>query len=184
MRRQLLKQPHHFNLLIMPIPKPRKGEKQSDFIARCMGDSTMGKDYPKTGQRYAICIDSWSTKKEDGYKPTEEMARQAKQGLEWRDEFNRGGTEVGVARARDIMNRKNLSLETVNRMVSYFARHEVDKKAEGFNKGENGFPSAGRIAWQLWGGDPGKSWADNIANMKKATDEFIQNLKDESNTED
>ena len=87
------------------------------------------------------------------------MAAEAKLGLAWRAEFNRGGTEVGVARARDISNRTNLSPETIGRMVSYFARHEVDKEGEGFSPGEDGYPSAGRIAWALWGGDPGASWA-------------------------
>ena len=67
---------------------------------------------------------------------------------------------MGVARARDISNRTNLSPQTIKRMVSYFARHEVDKEAEGFRQGEKGFPSAGRIAWALWGGDAGKTWAN------------------------
>lgn len=74
--------------------------------------------------------------------PTEEMADEARQGLAWRAEFNRGGTSVGVARARDISNRVNLSRDTIHRMASYFARHEVDKKAEGFRQGEKGYPSA------------------------------------------
>lgn len=92
--------------------------------------------------------------------PTQEMAAEAERGLAWREEFGRGGTEVGVARARDIKNRVNLSPETVRRMVSYFARHEVDKQAEGFSPDEEGYPSAGRIAWALWGGDPGQAWAN------------------------
>lgn len=92
--------------------------------------------------------------------PNDAMAREARRGLDWREEFNRGGTEVGVARARDIINKKDLSADTLGRMVSYFARHEVDKQAEGFSPGEDGYPSAGRIAWALWGGDPGKSWAE------------------------
>ena len=92
--------------------------------------------------------------------PTEAMAAEAERGLKWRQDFNRGGTEVGVARARDIKNRKNLSVDTVRRMKSYFARHEVDKQGEGFSPGEDGYPSAGRIAWALWGGDPGQSWAN------------------------
>ena len=98
-------------------------------------------------------------------KPTEAMAAEAERGLDWRDEYNRGGTEVGVARARDIKNRKNLSEDTVRRMVSYFARHEVDKQGEGFSPGEDGYPSAGRIAWALWGGDPGQSWANERARQ-------------------
>lgn len=92
--------------------------------------------------------------------PTQAMAEEAQRGLDWREEYGRGGTEVGVARARDISNRINLSDETIGRMVSFFARHEVDKEAEGFRQGEDGYPSAGRIAWALWGGDPGKSWAE------------------------
>jgi hypothetical protein len=91
--------------------------------------------------------------------PTDAMAAEAKRGLEWREKFNRGGTAVGVARARDISNKANLSPDTVRRMVSYFARHEVDKQGTGFSPGEDGYPSAGRIAWALWGGDAGASWA-------------------------
>jgi HK97 family phage prohead protease len=98
----------------------------------------------------------------DGYMPTEAMQAEAKRGLDWRAEFGRGGTLVGVARARDIVNGRNLPFETVVRMRSYFARHEVDKQGQGFNTGEDGYPSAGRIAWALWGGDAGKRWADNI----------------------
>ena len=92
-------------------------------------------------------------------KPTSGMVAEAKKGLEWRREHNRGGTEVGVARARDIASGKNMSVDTVKRMHSFFSRHEVDKQAEGFNVGEKGYPSAGRIAWALWGGDSGQSWA-------------------------
>ncbi len=96
---------------------------------------------------------------EESYQPTDEMAGEAELGLKWRDEYGRGGTEVGVARARDISNKRNLSFDTVKRMNSYFARHEVDKEAIGWNDGEDGFPSAGRVAWQLWGGDAGRDWA-------------------------
>jgi capsid protein len=92
--------------------------------------------------------------------PTQEMAAEAERGLAWRDEFNRGGTEVGVARARDIVNRRNLSPDTISRMVSYFARHEVDKQGQGWSQDQDGYPSAGRIAWALWGGDAGRAWAE------------------------
>jgi HK97 family phage portal protein len=91
--------------------------------------------------------------------PTSGMKAEAKRGLEWRREFNRGGTAVGVARARDISNGKELSPQTVKRMYSFFSRHEVDKQGQGFSPGEDGYPSAGRIAWALWGGDPGYTWA-------------------------
>lgn len=99
---------------------------------------------------------------DESYEPTNEMAAEAELGLKWRDEYGRGGTEVGVARARDISNKRNLSFDTVKRMNSYFARHEVDKEAIGWEDGEEGFPTAGRIAWQLWGGDAGRDWAARI----------------------
>ena len=101
----------------------------------------------------------------EGFVPTPGMASAAKRALEWRAEFKRGGTGVGVARARDIMNKKELSASTVMRMKSFFARHEVDKKASGFNQGEEGFPSPGRIAWDLWGGEGGKTWANAKAGQ-------------------
>tara|TARA_R110002110_G_scaffold27125_9_gene99028 strand:+ start:10 stop:1635 length:1626 start_codon:yes stop_codon:yes gene_type:complete len=92
-------------------------------------------------------------------KPTREMAAEAERALEWRKEFKRGGTTVGVARANQLTARENLSNDTITRMYSFFSRHEVDKKAKGFRAGEDGFPSAGRIAWGLWGGDSGFSWS-------------------------
>ena len=100
--------------------------------------------------------------RQEGYAPNDGMVSEARRGLEWRATYGRGGTEVGVARARDIINRRNLSRTTVGRMASYFARHEVDKDGEGFRPGEPGYPSAGRIAWALWGGDAGKTWANAI----------------------
>ncbi len=103
--------------------------------------------------------------------PTDGMVEEAKRGLEWRKEHGRGGTLVGVARARDISNRKELSISTVKRMYSFFSRHEVDKQAEGFSSGEDGYPSAGRIAWALWGGDAGFAFARRVKESLDAVDE-------------
>lgn len=102
------------------------------------------------------------------FAPPEGARTEAERGLEWRREYGRGGTEIGVARARDIANGKNLSPETVRRMNSYFSRHEVDKKGEGFNPEESGYPSAGRIAWALWGGDPGQAWASKVIRQMES----------------
>jgi hypothetical protein len=100
--------------------------------------------------------------RQESYAPNDAMVREARLGLGWRQTFGRGGTEVGVARARDIVNRRNLSITSIARMISFFARHEVDKDAQGFRPGEDGYPSAGRIAWALWGGDAGRAWATRI----------------------
>jgi hypothetical protein len=98
----------------------------------------------------------------DGYKPTAGMRAEAQRGLDWRSEFNRGGTAVGIARARDIVNGKSLPLATVKRMASFFARHAVDRDAPGFKPSGDGYPSNGRIAWALWGGDAGWAFAKRI----------------------
>ena len=97
--------------------------------------------------------------------PTNAMAEEAARGLEWRRKYKRGGTTVGVARANQLMNKERLSIDTVKRMYSFFSRHEVDKQAEGFSQGEKGYPSAGRIAWALWGGDSGFSWSRKVRNQ-------------------
>lgn len=101
------------------------------------------------------------------YKPTKGMIAEAKKGLAWRREFGRGGTAIGIARARDLVNGKELPLETVKRMYSFFSRHEKNKQAEGFSPGEEGYPSNGRIAWALWGGDAGYSWSRKIVESEK-----------------
>ena len=95
-------------------------------------------------------------------RPTESMASNARRGLELRRKFGRGGTAVGVARARDLANRKELSPGTVLRMYSFFSRHEVDKQGKDWNNSER--PSNGKIAWLLWGGDSGYAWAKSKRN--------------------
>ena len=127
-------------------------------------------------QLTAINISEFGRRAES-YAPTQEMKEEAQRGLDWRSEFGRGGTEIGIARARDISNGKQLPLDTINRMVSFFARHEVDKQAEGFSPGEDGYPSNGRIAWALWGGDPGQRWAQNIADQNRDTRALPENYR-------
>jgi hypothetical protein len=105
------------------------------------------------------------------FRPPQGARDEAEKGLNWRQEFGRGGTAIGIARARDIKNGVTLSPDTLRRMKSYFARHEVDKQAEGFRPGEKGYPSNGRIAWALWGGDAGKSWADKVVDQMDSEDE-------------
>jgi len=105
--------------------------------------------------------------------PPEGVRKAAKRGLELRREFGRGGTAVGVARARDLSNGKSVSPDTAKRMKAYFDRHQPDQKAEGFDSGEKGYPSAGRVAWLLWGGDAGYSWAKKVVLQMEAADKKV-----------
>ena len=100
----------------------------------------------------------------DNFTPPNSVARVARRAQNWIADGKAGSgfTDVGRARAAQLANRQPVSEETIRRMNSYFARHEVDRDASGFRLGEKGFPSAGRVAWDAWGGDAGRSWARGI----------------------
>lgn len=40
----------------MPIPSRKENEDKSKFMSRCMSDETMRQEYPKEGQRTAVCM--------------------------------------------------------------------------------------------------------------------------------
>jgi len=102
-------------------------------------------------------------KEERSYLPPKGVAEEAARGLEMRREHNRGGTEVGVARARDLANRRRVSEDTIRRMRSYFIRHEADLDSPANkNPSDPGYPGAGLIAWKLWGGTAGQRFAEKI----------------------
>jgi HK97 family phage prohead protease len=110
------------------------------------------------------------------YSPPAGVADAAKRALKWiADGFaGNGFTAVGRARAVQLASGKDVSADVVNRMISYFARHEVDKQATGFNSGEDGFPSAGRVAWDAWGGDAGQSWVNGMDKKMAKRDVVAQ----------
>ena len=102
------------------------------------------------------------------FTPPAGAAAAARRALERRQQAppsQRGMTPVGLARARQLANRQELSPETIDRMVSYFARHAVDK--QGASWGSYG---KGRQAWDGWGGDAGAAWARGIARRMDAAD--------------
>jgi hypothetical protein len=82
----------------------------------------------------------------NSFKPTLKMAANARLGLDLRAKFGRGGTEVGVRRAHQLINRDVLDPADIKSMYSYFARHAVDKNAVSRIWGSLSNPSAGFIA--------------------------------------
>ena len=91
---------------------------------------------------------------------------EAKKALEWRREAKRGGTPVGLNTARTLAKGGQIGIEKIRHIAKYFPRHEVDKKGKGWAPGEEHFPSNGRIAWALWGGDAGQRWASAIVERE------------------
>jgi hypothetical protein len=97
------------------------------------------------------------------YTPPQRVQDTAKRAIKWIEEGKAGGgfTAVGRVRAGQLARGEAVSADTIKRMRSYFSRHTPDKKATGFNQGETGYPSAGRVAWDAWGGDFGQLWAES-----------------------
>ena len=91
---------------------------------------------------------------------------EAKRALEWRKKNKRGGTPVGLNTARTLAKGGQIGIRKVRHIAKYFPRHEVDKKAKGYRPGEDGYPSNGRIAWALWGGDSARAWASQIVERE------------------
>lgn len=96
---------------------------------------------------------------------------EAKRGLAWRKEYGRGGTSVGLSSARYIINNATVSPQKARHIAKYFPRHEIDKRAEGYSPGEDGYPSNGRIAWALWGGNAGRDWSNKLVRAMNRRDE-------------
>ena len=94
------------------------------------------------------------------YVPTNAMADNARRALDVREKkpmSQRGMTSVGIARARDLINKRPMSEDTVRRMKAFFDRHEADKQGETWSEQGKGWQ-----AWNGWGGDEGYSWATAI----------------------
>jgi hypothetical protein len=130
--------------------------------------------------------------KAKSYAPTEAMRNNARRGLALREKYNRGGLDAsqaksegvgsGVARARDIIN-GNLSLATVKRMYAFFSRHEKNYNPK--KKMPDGGPTAGTIAWLLWGGSAGLAFARRVLKQEDILKSYIKEITDaEVNSED
>lgn len=103
----------------------------------------------------------------------------AQRGLDLRREYGRGGTEIGIARARDLARGAQLSADTVRRMKAFFDRHQGNR-----GSGEEVPPSNGYIAWMLWGGDPGRTWAETMVERMNAIDEDVDKADAKAPPED
>ena len=99
-------------------------------------------------------------------KPPSGVVAEVKRGLEWHKEGHSGDglKPETVAWARRFARGDNISVDKAIKMRAWLARHKVDKKGKGFSPGEKGYPSPGRVAWALWGGDAGVGWSNRVAN--------------------
>jgi hypothetical protein len=109
------------------------------------------------------------------------VVAEAKRGLAWRREEKRGGTPVGLNTARTLAQGGQIGIQKIRHIAKYFPRHEVDKKGKGYKPGQTNYPSNGRIAWALWGGDAAKRWASAIVerdNKKRVNNSVVASIED------
>jgi hypothetical protein len=103
-------------------------------------------------------------------KPPKSVQNNAKKALKERKKWSESGakpptTEVGVARARDLSNGKDVSESTLNRMVSFLERHEKNYKPG--ERDSKGRLTKGTVSYLAWGGKSALSWAKKELNKKK-----------------
>ena len=126
----------------------------------------------------------------ESYKPPASAISAAKRGLEQRKKYGRGGLspaeaksqgiDSGVTRARKIASGK-VSKHDVRRM-SAFNRHRKNNNPG--KKMPDGGPTAGTIAWNLWGGTSGVNWAKKKSAAMNAEDMNAETLDYNSFTND
>ena len=115
----------------------------------------------------------------ESYKPPASAVKAAKKGLAQRKEWGRGGLspseaksqgiDSGVTRARKIAS-GSVSRHDVRRM-SAFNRHRKNNRPD--KKMPDGGPTAGTIAWNLWGGTSGVNWAKKKSAAMNAESESV-----------
>jgi phage-related protein (TIGR01555 family) len=103
-------------------------------------------------------------------KPPDGVREELKKGLAWHKEgkSGKGLVPATVAWARRLASGQPISPAKAVKMRAWLSRHEVDKKGEGYKPGEDGFPSPGRVAWALWGGDAAVAWSNKIVGQLEA----------------
>lgn len=89
----------------MPIPKPEKNENKDKFVARCMSNETMKKDYPNTNQRIAICLGQTRRSKSSLIEEVHDNLLASN--CSWDDEWNEFVWEI---EAKEIFDENNQSL--------------------------------------------------------------------------
>ena len=105
--------------------------------------------------------------------PPSKAVINASLGLELRRKYKRGGLlpkdafakgiDCGIVRAEQILSGRPLPMEVIKKMAR-FNRHRHNFRPE--VKMKDGGPTAGTIAWLLWGGDEGINWALSFRDRK------------------
>jgi hypothetical protein len=114
----------------------------------------------------------------DTFIPPQSVVKEAQKALDAREDYGdkvQGGTRVGWTRANQLAKREPVSIDTIKRMVSFFARHEGNQE---ISPDKEWYEDAGKIAWLIWGSDAGKEWAEKILKQYEEKSENLFVLKE------
>lgn len=108
--------------------------------------------------------------KADDFVAPDKVAQTAKQGLMERDQWQRGGLSVaeaqrqkissGVTTAKKLSEKKPLSVDEIKQIKAFLDRHERNYQPD--KKMNDGGPTAGTIAYRLWGGPAAREWVASL----------------------
>ncbi len=105
---------------------------------------------------------------------TRQMQRAAERGKRLRQKHRRGGTRKGLAMANRILSGQRIHPDNVRDMFAFFERFASTAQSQrGTEKWDVQSDRVGplRIAWDLWGGDSGRSWARGKRRQLEAADD-------------
>ena len=98
-------------------------------------------------------------------KPPKGVQRAFARGLELKDDYGgKGLVPDTINWARKLADGKPVTAEKARKMHGWFARHKVDKRPNWARP-----PTAGYVAWLLWGGDPGERWVGRLVRQLDKT---------------
>jgi hypothetical protein len=109
--------------------------------------------------------------KAESYKVPDAVRSAARRAVAWIEDGKAGDgfTSVGRNRARQLADGGPVGRDTLVKMRAYFARH--GKQRGDHAQLDDGEPSPWRVAWDAWGGDPGRAWVRSmLGDVEKATD--------------
>jgi len=146
-----------------------------------VSDETTDAATPEEGEEAPGEIEAsrlWSERAPERYShinftPPKGVRAECERGVKWFEEGEGGdGLKPETVRwARRLARGEDITPEKARKMRAWLARHEVDKQGEGFYPDEDGFPSPGRVAWALWGGDPAVPWSNKLVKQMDRADE-------------
>jgi hypothetical protein len=112
------------------------------------------------------------------FSPPEAVKSKLRKGLKLYEDGKGGKGLVGatISWARKLAGGENISPEKARKMSAWHARHAVDKRPGWDKAGEE---TPGYVANLLWGGEPGRKWADRLVEAMEKKDSEMKETRQE-----